>query len=110
MGPREGKYGHACIYPLTPGYTNSDGERQLPIVSMITNIPKGDPTLLSHSNVCTFFHEFGHILHAICSGHSTNGPQFSCPAWTWGIVDWPGGVEMDYLEVPSMSLEKWTKK
>jgi thimet oligopeptidase len=28
-------------------------------------------------------------------------------SWAWPIVPWPGGVEQDFLEVPSMALEKF---
>jgi len=107
MHPRNGKYGHACIYPVSPAFTTVDGDRQLPICAMLTNIPKGEPTLLMIDDVRTFFHEFGHIVHCIVSGNAEGGPQYSCLSWTWGIVPWFGGVEMDYLEVPSMSLEKF---
>lgn len=28
-------------------------------------------------------------------------------SWAWPMVPWPGGVEQDFLEVPSMALEKF---
>ena len=48
------------------------------------------------------FHELGHAMHCLCT--TTN---FSVLSWAWPMVPWPGGVEQDFLEVPSMALEKF---
>merc|ERR1711907_866242 len=41
-------------------------------------------------------------MHCLCT--TTN---FSILSWAWPMVPWPGGVEQDFLEVPSMALEKF---
>ena len=50
----------------------------------------------------TLFHELGHVVHALLaqSAHSRL-------SWAWPMVPWPGGVENDFLEVPSMMMEQW---
>ena len=41
-------------------------------------------------------------MHCLCTR-----TRFSMLSWAWPIVPWPGGVEQDFLEVPSMALEKF---
>ena len=57
--------------------------------------PSHDPGLLQHSDVTTFLHEFGHLMHAILGGHQS----------------WAGisgiATEGDFVEVPSQMLEEF---
>ena len=55
-----------------------------------------DPGLMTHDDVETFFHEFGHLVHALLGGQHQ---------WV-GI----GGIstEQDFVEAPSQMLEEWT--
>jgi len=90
--PREGKYSHACAYSLAPGYVGTDKVRSLPEAAMICNFPlEGGITF---SNVKTFFHEFGHLMHSICAQNEI--PQFESFAH-----------KNDFIEVPSQLLEQW---
>lgn len=63
--PREGKYGHACMANVISGHETAGGY-VTPFATLITNFPKPSrdhPSLLSHDEVLTFFHEFGHLMH-----------------------------------------------
>ena len=41
-------------------------------------------------------------MHCVCAR-----VRFARHAWTWPMMPWPGGVEQDFLEVPSMMLENF---
>ena len=48
----------------------SAGGRVLPVCAMVCNFTKPTPTqpaLLDHDETVTYFHEFGHVMHCICS-------------------------------------------
>ncbi|MEH6649033.1 MAG: oligopeptidase A [Motiliproteus sp.] len=75
-----------------------DGSLQLPVAYLVCNFtpPVGDdPALLTHNEVTTLFHEFGHGLHHMLTQ-----------------IDWSGvsginGVAWDAVELPSQFLENW---
>ena len=130
---RPGKFGHQCVVPLAPSFvehavgsnddggssssssssssttttTTTNGRRQLPACAILGNMTKpnaktGRPSLLTFSEVKTFFHEFGHVMHAVLTK-----VDHSIHSWTWPMMPWVGGVQQDYLEVPSMMLEQF---
>lgn len=71
---------------------------QLPIAYLTCNLtpPVGkDPALLTHNEVTTLFHEFGHGLHHMLTQMDAAGVS--------GI----NGVEWDAVELPSQFLENW---
>jgi thimet oligopeptidase len=104
--PRDGKFGHQMIVPIAPSFVDSStGERCVPACCNISNLPRpqGDkPALLRFAEMQTLFHELGHAMHCLCTT-----TEFSILSWAWPMVPWPGGVEQDFLEVPSMALEKF---
>jgi thimet oligopeptidase len=95
MHPRANKYNHAAQFGLRTGVAG----RQIPEAALVCNLPggrPGDPGLMTHDDMVTFFHEFGHLVHALLAGHHQ---------WI-GI----GGnnTEQDFVEAPSQMLEEWT--
>ncbi|NIW23171.1 MAG: peptidase M3, partial [Gammaproteobacteria bacterium] len=59
MHPRADKYKHAAQFTMVNGVEG----KQLPEAALVCNFPKpseGDPALMEHNDVQTFFHEFGH--------------------------------------------------
>ncbi len=90
MHPREGKYKHAAEFGLSVGRAG----QELPEATLVCNFPRPGG-LMQHSEVETFFHEFGHLLHELLAGRQR-----------WGGVS---GIrtEWDFVEVPSMLLQEW---
>ncbi|KAG0218739.1 hypothetical protein BGX33_006115 [Mortierella sp. NVP41] len=104
--PRPGKYAHQCVVPLRPSYVVSGTMEQiLPVAVNVGNLsrPTADrPALLKHSEANTFFHEFGHVCHAMSSK-----ARYSLFNFSWSVVPYPTSLAMDFLEVPSIMLENW---
>jgi len=97
MFPREGKYHHFAQFHLVGGKRLASGKYQRPSVALICNFPSpapDKPSLLSHSDVETIFHEFGHAMHSILTR-----AQYSRFAGT--------SVPGDFVEAPSQMLENW---
>jgi Zn-dependent oligopeptidase len=95
LHPRKGKYKHAACF----GYQTGINGKQIPINVLVCNFPNprttDGPALMEHGQVDTFFHEFGHLLHALFAGHH----------------DWIGisgiSTEWDFVEAPSQMLQEW---
>jgi thimet oligopeptidase len=94
MHPRDGKDKWFSASPVVTGVRG----RALPEAALICNFPggeAGDPGLLQYHDVVTFFHEFGHLMHAILGGQT----------------EWAGisgfATEGDFIEVPSQMLEEF---
>ncbi len=94
MHPREGKSKWFSECSLVGGVL---GE-QLPEASLVCNFPepKGDDAgLMQYSDVVTYFHEFGHLMHEVLGGRQRWAAQS-------GIT-----TEGDFVEVPSQMLEEF---
>ncbi|HEV8185137.1 MAG TPA: M3 family metallopeptidase, partial [Chthoniobacterales bacterium] len=97
MFPREGKYNHFAQFDIIAGKRLADGRYQRPTVTLLCNFPppsEGKPSLLSHSEVETLFHEFGHVMHSILT--RADYARFS------GTT-----VPRDFVEAPSQMLQAW---
>ena len=92
LHPRTGKYSHAEMAPVLDGIRG----KQLPEAILVCNFPAPtaeDPGLMEYTDVVTFFHEFGHLMH-----------------WILGTQQWAGisgiTMESDFVEAPSQMLEE----
>jgi thimet oligopeptidase len=97
MFPREGKFNHFAQFDIVSGKLLSDGKYQRPTVALLCNFPPatGDkPSLLTHQDVETLFHEFGHALHSIVTR-----AKYGRFAGTH--------VPGDFVEAPSQMLQNW---
>jgi len=94
---RSGKRGGAWMDVCRARFRDGDGV-QLPIAFLTCNFapPSGErPSLLTHDDVQTLFHEFGHGLHHMLT-------RIDLPSI--GGID---GVEWDAVELPSQFMENF---
>jgi Zn-dependent oligopeptidases len=97
MFPREGKFNHFACFPQLPGKRRADGFYELPVAALVCNFPPPSPdkpSLLSHADVETLFHEFGHVMHMLLGRARFQGQT-------------SGAVPRDFVEAPSQMLENW---
>ncbi|MCA9632367.1 MAG: Zn-dependent oligopeptidase [Myxococcales bacterium] len=95
--PRDGKYKHAAMFEIRGGKRMDDGSYVTPISALVCNFPKsepGQPGLMTHDQVTTFFHEFGHALH-----HVLTQQELATYSGT--------NTVRDFVEAPSQMLEEW---
>lgn len=94
--PRKGKSGGAWMTGFREQRKEA-GNRIIPVVSLVMNFTRETPerpSLLSHSEMNTFLHEFGHALHGMlsdCTYESLSGTN----------------VRRDFVELPSQIMENW---
>jgi thimet oligopeptidase len=95
--PRPNKYGHFMNTGFVITRRLPDGTRELPIGVMVGNwtAPEpGKPSLLTHGEVVTFFHEFGHAMALMCD---------QSPYVSTGTA----ALRQDFVEALSQMLENW---
>ena len=79
------------------GQSIKDGVERRPLVSIVTNFSKpteNAPSLLTHYELTTFLHEFGHSLQGMMA-------EGRYPSQTGTNVAW------DFVELPSQIMENW---
>jgi thimet oligopeptidase len=94
LHPRPNKFKHAGAFEVRPSWRRGGAA---PIAALVCNLPRpeaGQPALLTHDQVVTFFHEAGHMLHQLLS---------ESPFATFAGE----AVARDFLEVPSQVFEEW---
>jgi len=89
--PRDGKYKHAAAWPVR-GVAKKWGRK--PISALVTNFNREG---LTHDELETLLHEFGHVLHGTLSNTEYN--QHSGTS-----------VERDFVEAPSQMYEEWANR
>lgn len=95
---RTGKRGGAWMDECRVRMQLSDGSLQLPVAYLTCNFTPpvdGKPSLLTHNEVTTLFHEFGHGLHLMLTRVDVKSVS--------GI----NGVAWDAVELPSQIMENW---
>ncbi len=94
--PRPNKYTHFETANISL-YHKANGKEILPVGTLICNFPEGtaeEPSLLTHSDVITMFHEFGHLINFLLC-HPTIASQNAF------------AVKGDFVEAPSQFLENF---
>jgi len=89
--PRDGKYKHAAAWPVR-GVSMRSGRK--PISVLVTNFNRQG---LTHDELETLLHEFGHVLHGVLS--ATHYLEHSGTS-----------VERDFVEAPSQMYEEWASR
>ncbi|TVQ11901.1 MAG: M3 family peptidase [Bacteroidetes bacterium] len=94
---RAGKMGGAFVGAIR-AQNKESGYNEIPLIGLVCNFnnPSGDnPAFLSLGELSTFLHELGHALHHILSDV------------TYRRLSGTSLKYSDFVEVPSMLLEKW---
>lgn len=94
---RDSKRGGAWMTSYRKQRIELDGEKTLPIISIVFNFSRptgGAQALLNIEEMTTYYHEFGHALHGLLS--NVQYPTLSGTS-----------VSRDFVEFPSQFFENW---
>lgn len=96
--PRVNKFSHCCCSCIVPPMNINQDQTIAPALAVVianfSHSTSEKPSLLKHHEVKTFFHEFGHAIHAL-----------------FGRAEMPTtagyNTKTDFVEAPSQLLEEW---
>ena len=100
--PRPHKYQHFANFPILPVRRLSNGTYRAPFAAVVGNWPRpaaGQPGLLSHDDVVTFFHEFGHNMAALLA---TAPYETLSTGFVWDFVEAPSQMLENFVWQPSV--------
>ncbi|MGK2856812.1 MAG: M3 family metallopeptidase [Thermoanaerobaculia bacterium] len=89
--PRDGKYKHAAAWPVRGASSKTE---RTPISVLVTNFDRAG---LTHHELETLFHEFGHAMHGVLSRTTYNQHAGT-------------SVQRDFVEAPSQMYEEWARR
>jgi thimet oligopeptidase len=95
--PRPGKYNHAAHFTVRTGVSGGGLPQGALICNFLDEKTPAREARMEYRDVVTFFHEFGHLLHSLLSGHGR---------WIYTSM---GSIERDFIEAPSQLFEEWAR-
>lgn len=95
--PRTGKYNHAAHFTVRTGVLGGGLPQGALICNFLNPSTPPEEARMEYRDVVTFFHEFGHLLHSLLSGHLR---------WVYAST---GFMERDFIEAPSQLFEEWAR-
>jgi len=95
--PRPDKYNHAAQFDVRTGVSGSGLPQGALICNFLDPRTPTNEARMEYRDVVTFFHEFGHLIHHLLSGHGR---------WLHTSMT---SVEWDFIEAPSQLFEEWAR-
>jgi thimet oligopeptidase len=95
--PREGKFNHAACFGVRVGISGLQPPQSALVCNFLDPATPVESVRMQYGDVVVFFHEFGHLLHALLAGHGR---------WLYNTMSF---IEWDFVEAPSQLFEEWAR-